>query len=306
MAVTRTEILDKTHYGLNIYSYILRQHYPGETVLSLSGRDCKPAKNPFNSDKVTLMVKIEDGCARHSDLEHWEFKGDVFDFAELAFKLSGQELLDKINEVMHLRLDGSYSFYKPQKLPDAEMIKIEKIVSAPMVSFFMNPVRNTIPSKEMSLVQVYKKIKSIAYKSQTENLRKISDAKEAKRYKADNFPYVTFSGTFSKRKDEMLKKHSGLLTIDFDHLQDLETLKAKLLADEYFETEMLFISPSGDGLKWIIPIDLLKATHQEYFRAVSNYIRQTYGMPVDESGKDVSRACFLPYDPQVYINPKYI
>jgi hypothetical protein len=25
---------------------------------------------------------------------------------------------------------------------------------------------------------------------------------------------------------------------------------------------------------------------------------------VDKSGKDVSRACFLPHDPEAYINPK--
>ena len=45
---------------------------------------------------------------------------------------------------------------------------------------------------------------------------------------------------------------------------------------------------------------------QTYFKAVCNYLKQTYQLEVDGSGKDVARACFLPYDPQVYINPKYL
>ena len=306
MAVTKKEILDKTHYGLNIYSYILRQHYPGETVLSLSGRDCKPTKNPFNHNKETLVVKIENGFATHTDLEHWEFQGDVFDFAELAFKLSDQELLEKINEVLYLRLDEEKSFYKKKTLPVSNEQILKKVIDAPMVSYFLKPVRNTKPYKELSLVQVYNKIRSIAFKEQTENLRKMTDKKEARKYKADNFDYVTFSGTFSKREEEGLKNHSGLLTVDLDHLENISEVRARLLQDEYFETELLFVSPSGDGLKWIIPIDLSECTHQEYFIAVSNYIRATYGITVDESGKDVSRACFLPFDPQVYINPKYL
>ena len=134
----------------------------------------------------------------------------------------------------------------------------------------------------------------------------MTDKKEARKYKADNFDYVTFSGTFLKREEEGLKNHSGLLTVDLDHLENISEVRARLLQDEYFESELLFVSPSGDGLKWIIPIDLSECTHQEYFIAVSNYIRATYGITVDESGKDVSRACFLPFDPQVYINPKYL
>jgi hypothetical protein len=33
---------------------------------------------------------------------------------------------------------------------------------------------------------------------------------------------------------------------------------------------------------------------------------KTYQLEVDKSGKDISRACFLPYDSEVFINPKYL
>ncbi|MCP4705467.1 MAG: VirE protein, partial [candidate division Zixibacteria bacterium] len=137
-------------------------------------------------------------------------------------------------------------------------------------------------------------------------LRNTEDAKEARKYKAYNFDYVTFSGIFSKRNEKALTNHSGLLTIDFDHISNISALKKQLLKDQYFETELMFISPSGDGLKWIIPIDVTKAKHQDFFKAVSNYIRQFYQLEVDQSGKDISRACFIPHDAAAYINPKYL
>jgi hypothetical protein len=58
MEINRETILDKTHYGLNTYAHVLQQYYPGETVLSLSGRDCQPTRNPFNNGKPTLKIAI--------------------------------------------------------------------------------------------------------------------------------------------------------------------------------------------------------------------------------------------------------
>ena len=96
------------------------------------------------------------------------------------------------------------------------------------------------------------------------------------------------------------------MAVDFDHLPNHEEVRQSLLVDEYFDTQLLFVSPSGDGLKWIIPIDTTTTPHSEYFAAVANYILQTYGIEVDKSGRDISRACFLPHDPQAFINPIYL
>ena len=82
-------------------------------------------------------------------------------------------------------------------------------------------------------------------------------------------------------------------------------VKEQLLQDEYFDTEMLFTSPSGDGVKWIIRIDLSKATHQDYFKAITNYLKQQHKIEVDQSGKDVSRACFLSHDPDAFLHKRH-
>jgi hypothetical protein len=173
-------------------------------------------------------------------------------------------------------------------------------------SYFKAPIKNTTPLDSVSLFDMYTFIRDVTFAYKTEELRAIKDKKEAKQFKANNFDYVTFSGTFSKREDKSLIKHSGLLTIDLDELSNVEEVKQFLLNDEYFETELLFISPSGDGLKWIVSIDLMKATHLEYFNGIANYLLKTYQLKVDASGKDISRACFVPHDRNCYINPKYI
>ena len=106
--VSKEAILSKTHYGIGIYAHILSLYYPDQTVLSLSGRICSLTKNPFNADKPTLNIFIEKEnvlgnawdkeFARHSDSENAITAGDAFDFAELHYKHSGDELLQIINK----------------------------------------------------------------------------------------------------------------------------------------------------------------------------------------------------------------
>ena len=175
----------------------------------------------------------------------------------------------------------------------------------PHFSFFRAPVRNVIPYKQISLLDTWRYITGHYARRRTEELRQIRDPKYARMYKAAKFDYCTFSGTFSVRREDKLIRHSGLLCLDFDHLPDVEGLFPELLQDEYIDTMLLFRSPSGDGLKWIIPTDLTECSHADFFRSVSAYIAETYRVSVDSSGKDVCRACFLPYDPGAYLSPDF-
>ncbi|HQI44303.1 MAG TPA: BT4734/BF3469 family protein, partial [Dysgonamonadaceae bacterium] len=172
-------------------------------------------------------------------------------------------------------------------------------------SFFRAPISNITPYKSISLPDAYNYIVGKYAKQRTEELQSICDAKQARFFKAARFDYCTFSGTFTSRSDKFLVKHSGLLCLDFDHLNNVETLFQRLLQDDYFETQLLFRSPSGDGLKWVISIEDNPTTHSNYFTAVANYIAKTYGVAVDKSGRDISRACFLPHDPNAYLNPAH-
>jgi hypothetical protein len=94
-----------------------------------------------------------------------------------------------------------------------------------------------------------------------------------------------------------------LICFDFDNIENLNALRFQLQTDEYLNTQLLFTSPSGNGLKWIVSIDANAHTHADYFNAIADYLKRTYNVEVDKSGKDLSRACFLPHDPNCYINP---
>lgn len=174
------------------------------------------------------------------------------------------------------------------------------------MSYFDAPITNKVPQRTMSLLEVAQLIESTAYMSQTQALRMLDDEAKARMYKGSHFPYITPAGVFSYCNDQSLLKHSGVLCMDLDHVGDVDGLKRKLIADRLFQTLMAFRSPSGDGLKWFVRIDLGKCGHRQWFDAVRNYLMATYGLSekqVDPSVRNESRACFLCYDPEVYVNP---
>ena len=233
--------------------------------------------------------------------------GDAFTFAEQHYHLTGDDLLAKLVEDLHLRKHESTDNEITNITP--EPVGADPCVcpsSAPLFSFFRAPVTSTVPYKSITLFEAYLYIIGKPAQKRTADLRAITDKTQAKRFKSNCFDYCCFSGIFTKRNANALVQHSGLMCIDFDHLPDPDDLRQKLLFDEYFDTQLLFRSPSGDGLKWIIPVDLSEYTHGEFFEAVAEHILQGYGVQIDKSGSDVSRACFLPYDPHAYINPEYL
>lgn len=175
----------------------------------------------------------------------------------------------------------------------------------PSFSFFRKPVRNTVPCQCISIPDIYRYIVGNYAKAQTEMLRSITDKAAARRYKAENFDFCTFSGIFHSRSRDGLAQQSDLLCIDFDHVADIPSLRERLLKEEHFDTELMFRSPSGDGLKWVIQVFREDMDHSSYFLAIYNYLRANGYPEPDRSGSDVSRACFIPYDPDAYINPKY-
>lgn len=180
-----------------------------------------------------------------------------------------------------------------------------RIDIGPKFSFFKAPITNKYPFKSITILDAYNYIVGHYAKAQTEILRSINEKKKASLYKQSQFAYATFCGEFDLRSNDTVKTISNLLCVDFDHISDVESLKQQLLQDRYFTTALTFRSPSGDGLKWVIEINKGTHSHSDFFRAVAAYITKTYGVEPDKSGKDISRACFLPHDPEAYINPLY-
>lgn len=170
-------------------------------------------------------------------------------------------------------------------------------------SYFKHPIKNTHPYKDIDLNDVANAIIGNRAKMATQNLRAIRDVDDAKHYKAHHFDYATFSGTFSKRKAEALVEYSGLIALDFDHV-NVDDVRSKLFNQADIDTVLLFVSPSGDGIKWIVP-STNKDEHGQVFRMYQRYCKETFDLEVDESGKDIARACFIPYDENVVLNEAF-
>lgn len=112
-----------------------------------------------------------------------------------------------------------------------------------------------------------------------------------------SLPIVLWSGTFNKRADSELMEHSGFIVLDFDHI-DIEQGKTQVGSDQYVRA--CWVSPSGDGLKALVKVSNPER-HRDHFRAIKAYFSKTYGLEVDETGINESRACFESYDPDIII-----
>lgn len=187
----------------------------------------------------------------------------------------------------------------------------------PAFSIFRRPISNKYPYQVVNLIDVFNYIISDYAKDRTREYRGIKIDKYRRQFKADKFDYCTFSGIFSIRADKAIIQHSGYICLDFDHLKDVEATFRQLKEDQYFDTLLLFRSPSGDGLKWVISFtdsyfrygndgESLGEYQERFFISLYNYIFNHYDVEVDKHCRNLSRACFLPHDPNAFLNPSLL
>jgi hypothetical protein len=152
-----------------------------------------------------------------------------------------------------------------------------------------------------SVRHVLDSIRSDRWRAQIEALRQLpaSERGAAKR----ELPAVLFSGAFTERKLDGLEAHSGVICLDFDGLPDCAAARASIEADAHVLA--CFVSPSGNGLKVLIPVAPIPqsaAEHEMAWRVCAARAESAWGLSVDASGKDVSRLCFVSHDPQLHVN----
>ncbi len=123
---------------------------------------------------------------------------------------------------------------------------------------------------------------------------------EANRIKS-NLPCFTISAEYTdSRKVENLTRYLGYVHLDYDKLDDPSKVKSKVELVPY--TYSAFISPSGNGLKVIVPVDSGEDDHLNAFNAVKEYYDSVVGVTSDPTVKDILRLCFVSYDPDLYLN----
>lgn len=119
-------------------------------------------------------------------------------------------------------------------------------------------------------------------------------------------PAVCWSGTFKKRSAKELIEYSQLICIDIDKVgttaSEVQAAKNLLMADQY--SYIVFISPSGNGIKVVVKVADMSLVHKETFIALEEYYLKQFQITIDPSGKDVSRLCFLSIDKNIAVNDK--
>ena len=127
------------------------------------------------------------------------------------------------------------------------------------------------------------------------------EAKKAVDSLKKQLPGVTPSGQFSRRAGDALVQHSGIYCADLDFLGTQIEPVGRLLRSS-MHLFALFVSPTGDGLKAWFKISNDPERHGDSIRAVAKHIFELTGAVIDQSCTDVSRLCFVSFDPDIYIN----
>ncbi len=141
---------------------------------------------------------------------------------------------------------------------------------------------------------IIKGIREGHWKDRVEALRSMDE----KTYKQEKtkLPAVTWSGTFTERLDKSLVKYSGYVVLDVDNL-DAETIVS--LRDQFCDNEYVycaFVSPSGSGFKIVVKVNTGPEHHLAAFLHLQKTFQDKYLIKVDDSGKNLSRLCYISFD----------
>lgn len=151
---------------------------------------------------------------------------------------------------------------------------------------------------DMSLLEVIERIKNGDSKLHVEKLRQLKgDEYDQEKKKSI---VIMFNGTFAYRNIKGLNEHSGLMVVDYDKIPEDEFQSVYDSVKNIPNIITAFLSPSGKGFKAVVSIP--KSTAEEHSRRFKAF-SERYPCPYfDSKNKDVSRACFESYDPEIYVN----
>jgi len=136
------------------------------------------------------------------------------------------------------------------------------------------------------------------------------ETEKAERLKK-SLPGFTVSATYTgARKKDFFDEYSGILILDIDKVDPvlIDLLLEKIRKAPY--TVFCFVSPSGRGIKiGVCPVTRFALTmenHTRNFRVAADWYEAWLGVPVDPSGKDIGRLCFVSFDPELYIATRFL
>lgn len=159
--------------------------------------------------------------------------------------------------------------------------------------------------ENQKIIGVLNNIKTGKYINVITYLRKsLKESKmEAYERAKKSLPAFTPSASFKGgRKLEFVTAYTQIVVLDIDKLTTEQLDTAKQLSKETPYTFASFISPSGNGLKIFVRVNSSQENHKEAFITLQKFYEEFLSLPIDKSGKDVTRLCFVSYDTDLYLN----
>jgi len=159
--------------------------------------------------------------------------------------------------------------------------------------------------EQLPIPAILEQIRDGRYKVKVESLRKLVASGEQKEYdkQKKSLPAFTPSASFEGgRKLQYLVRYSGFIILDIDKITPQQLSHAFSTITEITFTYACFRSPSNNGLKVLILCDCSQFTHGAAYNEVKSHYEQLLNLPVDPSGKDITRLCFFSWDEEIYIN----
>ena len=183
-----------------------------------------------------------------------------------------------------------------------------------MVMFGLHLLSITEELQSIELQELYNKIKdpddkALATITRLRTLRNIDKVKYAQMKKELPFFVCGIFNPKFRKKDNFA--YTEYFVIDIDNIAeknlDMGSLVAQIQNDP--RTVMQFISPSCDGIKIIFQLQdrcYDAGMYSMFYRSFVHQFSEEYHLDqvIDAKTCDVSRACFLSYDPRAYFNPQ--
>jgi hypothetical protein len=188
---------------------------------------------------------------------------------------------------------------------------LDTIVSgtaSPAIVSYADNIKNTTFTK-IPLSDIIEMMRSDAVlQAHITEIRSCPDTKKRSGLKAQLLPYfnmATFRG--NKRANDYFERTQHFI-FDIDHIGIDQAIELKQRLQGVPDIYAAWISPGGDGVKFVCRLDREISNEAEYTAVYKYYIDrfdERLGIKCDRTS-DAARACFVTYDPEIYLNEQAI
>lgn len=159
-----------------------------------------------------------------------------------------------------------------------------------------------------NVTDIMKVLKAIKNGRWMDDIAAVRDARDKKqddllKQLKHSLPAVTWSGVFEERVDDACVVYNNLMVVDIDDISDRRLKRLKIELKENPWVFSYFDGPTK-GIKILVFIDSPQDWHNTHaFQYIEEAFSTIYNIEIDASGKNISRLCFVSYDPDMYVNP---